>query len=84
MYSPIIFGHGLMLGASTYKDCVTLTIGYCRGILARQTIEGLLEVMLHELLSVIDRGPKAPTTSTLLNILESAVGFVIRLISWYK
>jgi NRPS condensation-like uncharacterized protein len=72
MYSPIMFGHGLMLGTSTFNDRMTLTIGYCQGMLARQTIEGLLDAIVHELLSVIDSGQKVPAASNLLDILQNA------------
>ncbi|HMD88033.1 MAG TPA: hypothetical protein VKF38_02615, partial [Anaerolineaceae bacterium] len=72
MYSPIMFGHGLMLGTSTYNDCMTMTIGYCQGVLARQTIEGLLDVIQEELFSVIDPGLKTPAISTHLDILQNA------------
>ncbi len=72
MYSPIMFGHGLMLGTSTYNNHMTLTIGYCQGLLARQTIEGLLDEIVNELLSVLDCGNKTPANFPAQNILQNA------------
>jgi NRPS condensation-like uncharacterized protein len=72
MYSPIMFGHGLMLGTSTFNDCMTMTIGFCKGILARQTIEGFLDAIRDELLSLIDAGLPLPAVSAQMNILQNA------------
>ena len=72
MYCPIMFGHGLMLGTGTFNDRLTMTIGYCQGTLARQTIEGLLDTIVHELLSVIDREPQLPAVPAQFNILQTA------------
>jgi NRPS condensation-like uncharacterized protein len=47
--TPIMLGHGLMLGVSSYRDTLTLSIGYCQGLIAESTIEGLLDRVMQEL-----------------------------------
>lgn len=47
--TPIMLGHGLMLGVSSYRDTLTLSIGYCQGLIAETTIKDLLERVVSEL-----------------------------------
>jgi NRPS condensation-like uncharacterized protein len=49
MLGPVMFGHGVMLTASTFAGQMTLAIGYCQGCIASETIEGLLEQVRQEL-----------------------------------
>ncbi len=53
MLGPVMFGHGVMLTASTFAGQMTLAIGYCQGCIASETIEGLLEQVCMELASVL-------------------------------
>ena len=46
---PIMLNNGLMLTASTYADHLTLGMGYCRGNLAAEIVEGLVEAVKCEL-----------------------------------
>jgi NRPS condensation-like uncharacterized protein len=43
MLGPVMFGHGVMLTASTFAGQMSLAIGYCQGCIARETVERLLE-----------------------------------------
>ncbi|MEA4907231.1 MAG: hypothetical protein VB089_06420 [Anaerolineaceae bacterium] len=49
MLGPVMFGHGLMLTASTYAGQMTLAMGTCAGSIAPQTVEGLLDRVWQEL-----------------------------------
>jgi NRPS condensation-like uncharacterized protein len=49
MLGPVMFGHGVMLTASTFAGQMTLAIGYCQINIASETIEGLLEQVRMEL-----------------------------------
>ncbi len=49
MLGPVMFGHGVMLTASTFAGQMTLAIGYCQGCIASETIEGLLDQVRQEL-----------------------------------
>jgi len=44
-----MFGHGVMLTASTFAGQMTLAIGYCQGSIASETVESLLEQVRSEL-----------------------------------
>jgi NRPS condensation-like uncharacterized protein len=46
---PIMFGHSLMLTASTYAGRMRLAMGYCQGSIEKETVEGLLEQVYQEL-----------------------------------
>jgi len=50
---PVMFGHGLMLTASTYRNQMTLAFGYCESNLSRNEIENLIEQVNDELTSVL-------------------------------
>ncbi len=50
--TPVMLGHGMLLGVSTYRDTLTLSLGYCRGLLAKETIDGLLDKIMDELESI--------------------------------
>jgi NRPS condensation-like uncharacterized protein len=49
MLGPVMFGHGVMLTASTIGGQMTLAIGYCQSNIASETIEGLLQQVRMEL-----------------------------------
>lgn len=49
MLGPVMFGHGVMLTASTFAGQMTLAIGYCQSNIASQTVECLLEQVRLEL-----------------------------------
>jgi NRPS condensation-like uncharacterized protein len=50
---PIMFGHGLMLTASTYADQMTLAMGYCQGNIEKNLVEALIEQIWQEMLAQI-------------------------------
>ncbi len=49
MLGPVMFGHGVMLTASTFAGQMTLAIGYCQGCIASETVEKMLEQVCGEL-----------------------------------
>jgi NRPS condensation-like uncharacterized protein len=51
---PVMFGHGLMLTASTYAHQMTLAMGYCQGCIASETVERLLEQVWQELNALLE------------------------------
>ncbi len=53
---PVMFGHGLMLTASTYAGQMTLAMGYCRGNIQQKSVEALLEQVAQELAAFIQPG----------------------------
>ena len=43
MPEPVMFGHGVILTASTLAGQMTLVICYCQSWISRETVESLLE-----------------------------------------
>jgi NRPS condensation-like uncharacterized protein len=48
---PVMFGHGLMLTASTYQGQLTLAMGFCEGLIPRENMENMVQMVADELLN---------------------------------
>jgi NRPS condensation-like uncharacterized protein len=51
---PVMFGHGLMLTASTYAGKMTLAMGYCREMISPEIMGKLMQTVVDELLGQIE------------------------------
>lgn len=63
---PVMFGHGMMLTASTYQGCLTLAMGFCAGCLdpavAARLMDSIWEDVAHQG-SLMRNEPPAPVIS---------------------
>lgn len=62
---PVMFTQGLMLTASTCHERLTLAMGYCQGLISRNVIEGLLQRVDDELISLVPVSLTMPLRSAL-------------------
>jgi NRPS condensation-like uncharacterized protein len=53
MLGPVMFGHGVMLTASTFAGQMTLAIGYCQTNITSEIVENLLEQVRMELALIL-------------------------------
>ncbi|MCE1254315.1 MAG: hypothetical protein LWX83_12305 [Anaerolineae bacterium] len=64
---PVMFKHGLMLTASTYNDRLTLASGYCRDYINSAVIEGLLQQVVDELVSLVNETLTVPMRASVFS-----------------